>query len=222
VSTAAPGPDGQEVFRSFRPRGEHPTLCAVSPRTPPASCRQVRSFLVWASCAVLRLAEIKFQGQDAVPASVSAEVRCTSVKRVSLAHVGHGHLDDGPSPRTHPIREMLPVECAGKIQQSLGSAGVAVCVRGRYRFAVEAKTGLPERDQAEIRRRVHFRSSRFLPLGGSAACKFRPRCSFTFGARVDGLTIPNPTRRGLNRVRKLSILGGVPALQTLSLARCGG
>jgi|SRR5580692_905354 hypothetical protein len=217
VATAAPGPDGKEGFRSFDPGG-----ATLSPRTPATSCRQVRSFLVRASSTVLRLAEIKFQGQDAVPASDSAEVRCPSVKRVSLAHVGHGHLDDGPSPRTHPIREMLPVECAGKIQQSLGSAGVAVCVRGRYRFAVEAKIGLPEWDQAEIRRRVHFRSSRFLPLGCSAACKFGLRCSFKFGTPVEGLTIPNPTRRGLNRVRKHSILGGVPTLQMLSLARCGG
>ena len=62
---------------------------------------------------------------------------------------------------------MLPVECAGDIQQSPGPAGVAVCLRSHYRFAVEAKTGLPERDQAEIRS-VHFRFSRFLPLGFSA------------------------------------------------------
>jgi hypothetical protein len=44
---------------------------------------------------------------------------------------------------------------------------MAVCVRGSYRFAIEAKTGLPERDQAEIRN-VHFPSSNLPRLGCSA------------------------------------------------------
>ena len=58
------------------------------------------------------------------------------------------------SPRTCQIGRKLSIENPGHIQQSPGTAGMAICVRGRYRFAVKAKTGLPEWNQAKIKR-VH-------------------------------------------------------------------
>jgi hypothetical protein len=60
---------------------------------------------------------------------------------------------------------------------------MAICIRGRYRFAVEAKTGLPERDQVKVKR-VHFRSVRFPPQYLSAAWALRMSCPFAFGACI--------------------------------------
>jgi hypothetical protein len=98
---------------------------------------------------------------------------------------------------------------------------VAVGVRGGYRFAVEAKAGLPQRNQAEIKS-IHFRSSKVLPPCASAASSFQGKHSPAFGACVEGPTIPNPTTLALKRLRTLFIFREVPRFVAVSPQDRGG
>jgi hypothetical protein len=89
-----------------------------------------------------------------------------------------------------------PVQNSGDIQQRPRAARNTVCLRGGYRFAIQAETGLLERYQTKVRH-VHFSSFEFLPLNAASAGTVVWNCFVSFESSIESPTIPKPINFGL-------------------------